>query len=119
MKVQKEVLGDVNVARLHGSLDNAAAPAVHEELMPILIDRRPVLLDFSNVTCVSDGGLRTMLVIYRQAQAMDGTVAVVGLSTDLCEALAATGYLKFFRLADSVDSGLRILQGAHAVRSVV
>lgn len=117
MKVQKEVIGDVNVARLSGSLDSAAAAEVHEQVTPILTDSRPVLLDFSDVICVSDGGLRTMLVIYRQAQAMDGKVAVVGLSSELHDALAATGYLKFFHIADNVDGGLRLLREGDTVRS--
>lgn len=117
MKVHKETIGEVNVARLSGSLDSAATAAVHEQLMPVLTDSRPALLDFSDVTCVSDGGVRTMLVIYRQAQAMDGKVAVVGLSSELYGALAATGYLKFFHVADSVDSGLRVLHDANTVRT--
>jgi anti-sigma B factor antagonist len=109
MDVRKDTIGDVNVARLHGDLDSASAADVHDEILPILLDHRPVLLDFTEVTHVSDAGLRTMLVIYRQAQAVDGKVAVVGLNSELRGALTATGFLRFFHVAEDIPAGLRAL----------
>jgi hypothetical protein len=51
-----------------------------------------------------------MLAIYRQAQAMDGKVCVVGLSGELHLALSATGFLRFFIVADDIDHGIVVLQ---------
>lgn len=121
MNVTRDSVGAVNIARLSGDLDSASAADLHEQIMPLLLDRRPMLLDFTEVTHISDAGLRTMLLVYRQAQAVDGTVAVVGLSDELRAALAATGYLEFFHVADDVDGGLRALRVADAepIRSVV
>lgn len=114
MQVSKDLVNAVMVVRLRGNLDSSSAGELHDEIVPILLDKHPVLLDFTGVGHVTDAGLRTMLVVYRQAQAVDGLVAVVGLSQELRSALAATGFLRFFLIADDVAGGLDLLQGATA-----
>jgi anti-sigma B factor antagonist len=108
--VTKDKFSDVTVARIIGVLDSAYAKEVHDGIVPILLDRRPVLLDFTQVPHVSQDGLRTMLAIYRQAQALDGKVCVVGVAGELHLALSATGFLRFFIVADDVEGGLLVLQ---------
>src|SRR3982751_3317532 len=102
MDISKRTIDSVTVCSLAGSLDSRSAPALPE-------DGR-VLLDLTEVTFVSSAGLRTMLLIYRQAQCVDTTVALVGLSDQLREVLSATGFLGFFVVADSVDHGLAELR---------
>ncbi|MEU3454721.1 STAS domain-containing protein [Micromonospora sp. NPDC006766] len=109
MEISKNSVNDVTVARLAGVLDSSTAGDVHAEILPMLMEHRPLLLDFGAVSHVSDAGLRTMLVIYRQAQCVDGRVAVVGLNRDLRSALAATGFLRFFAVADDLAGGLAAL----------
>ena len=72
----------------------------------------PVLLDFTQVPHVSQDGLRTMLAIYRQAQATNGKVCVVGIAGQLHLALSATGFLRFFLVAEDVEEGIDVLQAA-------
>jgi anti-sigma B factor antagonist len=112
MHITRDNISDVSVARIVGTLDSEYASEVHDGIVPILLDRRPVLLDFTEVPYVSQDGLRTMLAIYRQAQAMDGKVCVVGISGELHLALSATGFLRFFLVAENVDEGIVVLQAA-------
>ena len=106
MDISKRIIDSVTVISLVGSLDSRSAPAVQETILPSLPEDGRVLLDLGEVTFVSSAGLRTMLLIYRQAQCVDTTVALVGLSDQLREVLSATGFLGFFVVADSVDGGL-------------
>ncbi|GAB1688734.1 STAS domain-containing protein [Krasilnikovia sp. M28-CT-15] len=112
MHITKDNVSDVTVARLVGTLDGAYAQEVHDGIVEILLDRQPVLLDFSGVPHVAQDGLRTMLAIYRQAQALDGKVCVVGVTGELHLALRATGFLRFFLVADDVEDGVAVLQEA-------
>ncbi|MEU8261554.1 STAS domain-containing protein [Micromonospora sp. NPDC048999] len=114
MEISKNSVNDVTVARLAGILDSSTAGDLHAEILPMLMEGRPLLLDFGEVSHVSDAGLRTMLVIYRQAQCVDGRVAVVGLNPDLRSALAATGFLRFFAVADDLAGGLAALGTSEA-----
>jgi anti-sigma B factor antagonist len=106
MDISKRIIDSVTVISLIGSLDSRSATAVQEAILPSLPEHGRVLLDLNRVTFVSSAGLRTMLLIYRQAQCVDTTVALVGLSGQLQAVLSATGFLGFFVVADSVDSGL-------------
>jgi anti-sigma B factor antagonist len=110
MDISKRTIDSVTVCSLAGSLDSRSAPAVQESILPALPEDGRVLLDLTEVTFVSSAGLRTMLLIYRQAQCVDTTVALVGLSNQLREVLSATGFLGFFVVADSVDHGLAELR---------
>jgi anti-sigma B factor antagonist len=106
MDISKRIIDTVTLISLAGSLDSRSAPAAQESILPSLPEDGRVLLDLSDVTFVSSAGLRTMLLIYRQAQCVDTTVALVGLSDQLREVLSATGFLGFFVVAESVDGGL-------------
>lgn len=112
MNIHKRMAGPVAVISLDGRLDSHSTPAVHAAMPDLLPADGQVLLDFSKVACMSGDGLRTALLVYRQAQGLNSTVALVGLSADLRNVLAATGYLDFFVVADTVADAIAALQDA-------
>jgi anti-sigma B factor antagonist len=102
MKARKRMVGEVAVIALSGGLDSHSAAEIRDRVTVQLADHEHVVVDFTGVTCVSSASIRAMLLIYRQAQALDRTVAVVGLSPEVRNVLAATGFLHFFVIAGSV-----------------
>ena len=110
MDVRKEVIDSIMVIVLTGDLNSRSAPSVQEQVLPALPPDGRVLLDLSRVPFVSSAGLRTLLLIYRQAQAVNSSVALVGLSADIRRVLSATGFLGFFAVADSLPGGLDALR---------
>jgi len=98
------------VIRLTGDLDGRSAPAAQEQILPSLPADEKILLDLTGVPFVSSAGLRTMLLIYRQAQIMNSSVALVGLSTELHDVLSATGFLGFFVVADTLAEAVELLR---------
>jgi len=91
MKFNKRVVDDVAVVALSGGLDHQSAVEVQDRIARLLPEREHMVVDFSKVTCVSSASLRTMVLLYRQAQALGHTVAVVGLSPEVHNVLEATG----------------------------
>jgi anti-sigma B factor antagonist len=106
MKFNKRLVDDVCVIALSGALDHQSAVDVQDRIAKVLPEREHVVIDFSKVSCVSSASLRTMVLIYRQAQALGHTVAVVGLSPEVHNVLSATGFLDFFVLSDSIQAGV-------------
>ncbi len=110
MQITRRMVDSVTVVSLNGELDARTAPIAQERLSGALPDRTPVLLDLTEVRYVSSAGLRTMLMVYRQAQRMGTPIALVGVSVPLREILSATGFLRFFQVADTVSDGVAVLQ---------
>ncbi len=110
MNIRKRMVGPVTVISLDGQLDSHTTPEVQAKISRLLPAHGRVLLDFGKVACLSGDGLRTALLLYRQAQCLDSSVALVGLSPSLRNVLAATGYLDFFVVAETVADAIAALQ---------
>jgi len=109
MQIREYKIDSILVIRLTGDLDSRSAPAAQEQILPSLPADERILLDLTGVPFVSSAGLRTMLLIYRQAQIMNSSVALVGLSSELRDVLTATGFLGFFVVADSLAEAVELL----------
>jgi anti-sigma B factor antagonist len=108
--VHTDVVDLITIIRLRGDLDSTTARAAQEQILHSLPASGMILLDLSEVPFVSSAGLRTMLLIYRQAQCINSSVALVGLAPDLQAVLGATGFLRFFACADSIPEGMSALR---------
>jgi anti-sigma B factor antagonist len=104
---------------LTGDLDSRSAPVAQEQILPSLPADERILLDLTGVPFVSSAGLRTMLLIYRQAQIMNSSVALVGLSEELHDVLTATGFLAFFVVADTLSEAVQLLHDSELPNSGV
>ena len=109
MQIREYKIDSILVIRLTGDLDSRSAPAAQEQILPSLPADERILLDLTGVPFVSSAGLRTMLLIYRQAQIMNSSVALVGLSSELRDVLTATGFLAFFVVADTLADAVELL----------
>jgi len=97
--------GEVAVAVVSGEIDSKTAGAAQAELLPLIEKSGKTVLDLKQVTFMSSAGLRMLLLLYRQATARDGRVALVGLSDEVRDTMSMTGFLKFFLVADTVEAG--------------
>jgi anti-sigma B factor antagonist len=80
-------------------------------LSRVVPGQAPVLLDLSEVGYISSAGLRILLLAYRRAEQTGTPIALVGVSETLRDVLAATGFLRFFQVADSISDGVAALDG--------
>ena len=99
MEIALQTSGPVAVAVLTGGLDSNSAGPMQDRLGQLIGERDRVLIDFTDVHCVSSAGLRTLLLLYRMAQGVGHSVGLVGLSDDLCNIVWATGFLDFFTIS--------------------
>jgi anti-sigma B factor antagonist len=111
MKVTKRMVNSVAVITLTGDLDEQAYDVMHADVLSVMPAHTEVLLDLSKIRRLSSSGIRALLLVYRQGKALDSAVALVGLPAELRNALSASGFLGFFRVADSVSDGIALLTG--------
>lgn len=108
MEVQVKPYGDATVVEATGDIDGSNAPQLSEQVLAVAQPGCRLLLDMTNVTYMSSAGLRVMLLLHRQISGK-GKVVIVGLNEDIKSTMSATGFLKFFTTADTLDEGVKAL----------
>jgi anti-sigma B factor antagonist len=109
MEIEKYMRGGVTVLALDGELDSSTASDVRERLGELVPGEGRVLLDLSRTTYMSSAGLRVLLLLYRQVRASGVRLALAGITDDVTEVMAATGFLAFFTVAGTVEDGVAAL----------
>lgn len=109
MEFHCEDRNGTTLVAVHGEIDSSTAPQLQECLFDVLNPGCRILLEVSRVGFMSSAGLRVLLLLYRQINGLNGVLVLVGVSPDIQAAMDATGFLKHFVLADTVEEGLEVL----------
>ncbi|MGA1621426.1 MAG: anti-sigma factor antagonist [Synechocystis sp.] len=109
MEIQTQITNDVQVATLSGDIDANTAPVVTEKILPLVEAHSKIVLNMAEVAYMSSAGLRMLLSLYRQATAQDCQLVLVGLSEDVQDTMSVTGFLDFFKVANSLEEGMQLI----------
>ncbi len=96
----------VAVVVIQGEIDGATAPQIQNTLLPLVQQHDTLVLDLSGVPYMSSAGLRTMLLLYRQAATHHGTLVLIGVAEPIKDTMSITGFLKFFVICDTTAAAL-------------
>jgi len=107
VEVTQTMVQDVNVVSLVGDLDGSTAPNVQAQIVPLIVPGAKLILDMNKVSYMSSSGLRMLLVTYRMITSKSGKVILVGLSEEIQDTMAMTGFLDFFTYVQTLDEGLK------------
>ncbi|MBF9070762.1 STAS domain-containing protein [Streptacidiphilus fuscans] len=95
--------GDVLTITLEGEINSITSARLQSQLLPYVSEGAKLLIDLTEVSYISSAGLRTLLIVHRQAQQRDAAITLVGLSDEVRFVMSATGFLDFFTIgADPV-----------------
>ncbi len=106
MEINVKAVQGVTVVELAGELTAKSAPDAQQRILEPAQAGSKLILDMSRVSYLSSAGLRLLLVVYRTVAARGGRALLVGLSEDLRNTMALTGFLDFFTHRDSLEAGL-------------
>lgn len=112
IKIEVSTRDEIMVVTVAGEVDGGSAPGLQTQILPLLQQEGSLILDLGGVTYMSSAGLRMLLLLYRQAVARNGRVALAGLAETIQDTMAVTGFLKFFTVVDSVEQALTTLKQA-------
>ena len=106
---------DVNIRRgrsgtvveLTGEINSSTSVGLLDDLLPLIGNGRALVVDLHAVDYVSSAGLRTLLVVYREAQRGGTSVRLAGLSDEIRFVMSVTGFLDFFepKVEDPTKAG--------------
>jgi anti-sigma B factor antagonist len=98
----------VTVVRLVGEIDAVSAAVVQQKVIPMSVPGCKIILDLAKVAYMSSAGLRMLLSVYRQISGNQGRIVLVGLSDELKDTMAMTGFLGYFTVQDTLETGLQV-----------
>lgn len=111
--VQEEVstlqIQPVTVIEMAGDMDSNTAPLVQKQVLPLVQPGSQILLDMTKVLYMSSAGLRLLLSLYRLVSSQNGQLLLVGVAEEIKDTMSITGFLDFFKISDTLDSGLKAL----------
>ena len=104
MDVNVSTVQGITVIALTGELSAKTAPAAQQSILAQAQPLGKMILDMSGVSYMSSAGLRVLLVVYRTVSGKGGQAMLVGLSEDLRNTMAVTGFLDFFAHQDNLEA---------------
>jgi anti-sigma B factor antagonist len=106
IEINIEIVKLVSIATLVGEIDAVSAAIVQEKVLPLSVPSCKIILDMTNVAYMSSAGLRMLLSVYRHISGNQGKVILVGLSDELKDTMSMTGFLSYFIVQDTLETGL-------------
>ena len=106
MDIKVESNGKIQVVSINGELDSTTTPAAQEKIIVLAVPEARIIMDMSQVQYMSSAGLRMFLLMYRTIVGKGGKVVLVGLSSDLADTMAMTGFLDFFTCVPTLGEGI-------------
>jgi anti-anti-sigma factor len=105
MQLQNERHGASLVVRVSGRLDAVTTPAFEAHCQQALAQgERALILDFGPLEYLSSAGLRGVLAVAKSVGAAGGEFTLANARGLVREVLDISGFLRMFRLLDSLDA---------------
>ncbi len=96
MDIKIEERAGISVACLVGELNSGTVEEVQARLLELVGTGCKIVVDMSGVTYISSVGLRTLLLLYRQASHEGGKIVLCGLTEMVYDTMFITGFLELF-----------------------
>ncbi len=106
MDIVVNTLEQATVVAITGDIDGKSAPQIQERITPLVQPGCKIILDLSGVAYMSSAGLRVILSTHRQTVSKQAQLALVGVAPDIQETMAATGFIDFFKIYDTLENCL-------------
>jgi anti-sigma B factor antagonist len=106
MKVSVNSVNDATIVVLDGDIDGSTAPVAQAKILEQIVPGKGLIVDMAGVGYMSSAGLRMLLSAHRTAAAKQASVLLVGLSEDLQDTMASTGFLEFFSTHATVQDAM-------------
>lgn len=104
-----EQYNQITVLSLQGALNGAVVAAIQAQILSQIQNGQRVLLDLSGVQYLSSAALRFLLSLYRIVREKSGTMALAGLSEEVADIMAMTGFLDLFRTYKDRGTALALM----------
>ncbi len=109
--VTTQVIGDIHVLELCGTLNTTNSPEV-EEIVNEVIDEgaNNIILDLDPLDMISSTGLRIILATGKKLHKLDGKIVLCNPNKIVMDVLKMSGFSTMFEVFHSLDEALASLK---------
>lgn len=107
--INVETVQQVTIIKLDGEIDANVAPEVQKRVLLLAGPGCKIIMDMTKLAYMSSAGLRMLLSAHREITGNKGRIVLAGLPEELKDTMSMTGFLGFFTVYDSIESGLQAL----------
>lgn len=98
------------VCELAGDLDASSTGQAQQVIGAEIVPNGGVLIDMAEVKFMSSAGLRVLLGTYRMAKEKNCAVVITGLSAEILDTMAITGFRDYFAVRATREEGFAMLE---------
>ena len=109
MGLTTKTLDLATLVTIMGDLDGSSAPRALDEILLMVKPECRIALEMTGVGYMSSIGLRAMLSLQRQTASANGRFVLVGVSQEIQDTMAMTGFGDFIKICQTLDEGLAFL----------
>ncbi|MFJ5974649.1 STAS domain-containing protein [Streptomyces sp. NPDC093060] len=103
VQVHSHDVNGATVVELKGEITSVTSAALQERILPLVGRAGTTVIDLTQVPYISSAGLRTLLLVHRQALREHSATVLVGLSEEVRFVMSSTGFLDFFDIRDKAS----------------
>ena len=101
---------NVSIVEMVGKLDSLTSPAAQEQIMANLQPGKEFVINAARLEYVSSAGIRVLLLIAKKLAAQGGKAVLAGLSAEVKDVMAMTGFDHMFIFQPDVRTALSTLR---------
>ncbi len=111
MEVTEGRSGSATTLKIAGRVDSSVAKVLEQKVLDVASRDGGIIVDLSAMNYVSSAGLRSFIILAKQARAKNQTIALAGMSDEVSEIFEISGLLELFKIYDSVEAAVAALPG--------
>lgn len=109
MTVDIATRGPATIAALTGEVDLERSPAVRRALLDALHDKRPLVVDLSQVSYIDSSGIASLVEAYQTARNQESVLILAAVSPTALRVMQLARLDRVFNICPSVDDALATL----------
>lgn len=110
MKLTLSKQKNTNVLHVTGDVTHAVSPEFQSTALDALSKEANLVLDFSEIGLLTSAGLRTLLLLHREALASKKNLILAAVSDSAQDIMKVTGFWEQFVSTPSVETALHLIE---------
>ena len=106
MNLETREVSNTIVVRPDGEVDLQHSPRLRKVLMDLMLERRDVVVDLSQIAYIDSSGIAALVEAYQMSRRNGGRFTLAAISAPALRVLKLARLDKVFAMADTVESAL-------------